>query len=356
MKKILTVFIAFMIIIGHTGCASNSKSSESTPDSSAETVGSAAGESITVSQGTTEISEPDEDDYIFEFNPYVITSEYEELYGSEFIQTYNRFVDAYLNFEPGFECESFDFAQQIFSAARTCFPVFNSDVYSDYENCYDEETGMCYFNYISESKSEHEAYINEFVTKVAEIFNGNIKENDDDVIKAIKIYTAFSSGVTYNYSALDESVLTDVSPYNAIINHTGVCQSFSGAYAFLLLQAGIDANICGGLTHDASIAHSWTILKLNGKYYYADPTFENTETGGYGLLYFGMTTAEREAAGEYDPYYFNIGSTNEIFARDLTADDPMFSDLRGCDTYEIDYDSNSIICYGRDGDTFVLKL
>jgi transglutaminase-like putative cysteine protease len=235
----------------------------------------------------------------------------------------------------------------------TDFPLFNADARFDYDNLYDAQTQTMQIYYVSESKEQHEAFISNFVENVSVIIENNIMQNDNDLIKAISLYRAFSSSVSYNYDAACSDIIVDVSPYNAIVNHNGICQSFAGAYTYLLLQVGIDANTCTGMTYDSSIAHEWTILKLDDKYYYADPTFENSETAGYGLKYFGITTTEREAIGHFDPEYYNIGVTNEIWARDYDISDIRFESLRTCLNFEIDHENNSIICYDEFGSEYI---
>nr|MDD6335606.1 hypothetical protein [bacterium] len=45
--------------------------------------------------------------------------------------------------------------------------------------------------------------------------------------------------------------------------------------------------------------HAWLQVKLDGQWYHLDPTFENGDTQGTGLTYFGMTDAQRADAGGY---------------------------------------------------------
>lgn len=363
MKKFVSGIVALAIILSFSGCAydgSGAGGSAESPNqgvsqNNAATVISRASDDENTLPASRE-SAADQNAYPFEFNPYVITSEYEDLYGASFIGTYHAFVDAYLNYETDVACESADYAYLINGAVQTCFPVFSSDAYFDYDCLYDEVAKTIHICYTSESKSEHDSYVKTFVDTITDMIESSTQQGDNEILMAIELYTAFSSSLTYDYSSMENNSNADVTPYNAIINRTGICQSFAGAYTYLLLELGIDANICGGLTYDNTVAHEWTILKLHGKYYYADPTFENTETGGLGLRYFGMTTAEREAEGDFNPEYFNIGMTNEIWAGDYQIDDPLFSDLRSCYEYEINHANNSISFYDEGGTIRELTL
>ena len=69
-------------------------------------------------------------------------------------------------------------------------------------------------------------------------------------------------------------------------------------------------------------AHEWNLVKLGGKWYHCDVTYENG-LGGWGLIYFGMTNDER--AFDYPISSFNI--LNSIRGGDVPADDMRFADL-----------------------------
>lgn len=344
MKRIYCIIIILCIFISLVACSIKGKDTSQT---SIETT------PLTVESQSEEISIPQEKPYDFEFNPYVLTSEYKELYGEEFIKTYKNFVNAYLNYENTCSCPSSDYAYLILNMQLVNFILFDVDAYFDYDNYYDEQTKTIQIFYSSESKEEHDKLIDNFIQNLSEIIENNVMQNYSDLIKAIAVYRAFSSDVSYDYYSAENDVITDVSPYNAIVNHIGICQSFAGAYTYLLLQLGIDANTCGGMTYDSTIAHEWVIIKLDDKYYYSDPTFENSDTGGLGLKYFGITSKEREEAGNYDPQYFNIGSTNKIWARDYDVSDAKFEPFRDCFSFKIDHENNSIICFDENGSEYI---
>lgn len=71
-------------------------------------------------------------------------------------------------------------------------------------------------------------------------------------------------------------------------------------------------------------------------------------------MYFGITTQEREYAGNYNPQFFNIGSTNEIWARDYDISDTRFAQLRTCLSFEIDHATNSVVCFDENGSEYIM--
>ncbi len=139
-----------------------------------------------------------------------------------------------------------------------------------------------------------------------------------------------------------------ISPYRAIMTDKGICQETAGCYAYLLLQVGIDAITCGALNKDSTEAHEWTIVKLDGKYYHCDPTYQCSEK--FSVNYFGMNDAEREKQGDWDMPYNNIGDTNDLWARDYPAlDDTRFEQFWTCYNCLLDREENKIFCYDNSG-------
>ena len=67
----------------------------------------------------------------------------------------------------------------------------------------------------------------------------------------------------YNYHLYGPDIL---------FSHSGVCDAFSKAYVLLLETAGIPADRAFGQNH------AWNVLKLGGKWYQADPTWDDWGT------------------------------------------------------------------------------
>lgn len=289
--------------------------------------------------------------YVYTFDPYALPEQYIRVYGEEFEAVYRAFVDAYLGFETAIVCPTRELAWALWDSLRTiCLPFFCDGVIPDVEKFYDPETLLFSWTYSSHSKAEHDAKLALFAQTVSSYLTPDSRVDDPDWLRAMIIYRNFSSAVVYDETALDEN--RDVSPYRALMNQVGICQGFAGAYAYLLRQAGIEAIECGGLTYDASTAHDWVLVKLDGQWFYMDPTFENSDTFGLGLYYFGMTAAEREAAGGYDPELFNIGSLNQIWGPSLDVSDERFAPLRKVSTFTVQRQTRTLHCRTFTGGSF----
>ena len=96
-----------------------------------------------------------------------------------------------------------------------------------------------------------------------------------DYQKVRKIYDWICANVTYDYTGLnkgiDNSPLT-WTPYKALTQGTSVCQGYALLFYRLALESGVDARFIGGTGDGGS--HGWNIVKLGGKYYNLDATWD----------------------------------------------------------------------------------
>ena len=77
-------------------------------------------------------------------------------------------------------------------------------------------------------------------------------------------------------------------PEGVLLHGTGVCQSYTDAYALLLTAAGIENDTMGSESMD----HSWNVVKLDGEWCYIDVTWDDPTGGGKeNHFYFGMNEA-----------------------------------------------------------------
>lgn len=185
----------------------------------------------------------------------------------------------------------------------TYFPIFHADTrnaqYTD---------DVISWEY-SSTAEEHQKIIVDFEAQINDYFRC-LKKGDNEIVRAIELYRYYTSQITYDYSLynngewLGDANFDNSSGYYGLINKTGVCQSFSWAYCFLLAQANIDAYAVAGGEAPAN-SHQWTMLKLDNKWYFADPTFD---VGGFSLKHFGQTMIERENDGYAAKTMFYLGS------------------------------------------------
>ena len=123
-----------------------------------------------------------------------------------------------------------------------------------------------------------------------------VKDIDNDYDKALTLYNMLEVYVQYDYDALgvdptDSEGMMAYSAYGAIVNGKAVCEGYSEAYQYLLQKLGIQSYIVTGSNKKGEL-HEWNLLRLDGNYYYADTTWD--DSGRVDEIfhnYFNITTA-----------------------------------------------------------------
>ena len=286
----------------------------------------------------------------FTWKPYVMSQIYADLYGDKFTSDFQSMVTAFLNYESTFPCSSSEEADQINTAAASCFPLLNMDVFYI---TYDETQNIGVLDYIW-PQEDHMAGIKSFEDSITQFITSCVKKSDNELTAAMALYMAYSSRITYDYAALGDETTIDLSSYRGLTEYAGICQTFGPAYAYLCLETGIDAVTAGGLSTEKT-AHEWTLVKLDGEYYYMDTTWQNGD-GGAGLTYFGLTSQERESAGNFTISVINIGDTNVIWGDDIKVDSERFFSLHYAVYASFNTDRTQVDCIGNDGSQWTFPL
>ena len=340
-KKILLTVAALTAALLFTSCSKAVAPS----DTSAET-----SSSVTTEEEVTETTEEAAKNYDHTFNPHCLSGIYTDKYGKEFEENYYRYCDAVLAGEDSVKIDKEDYLPLFRDISRYCLPIaneyayfFDEDIKKIGDNTYELQYRI--------PKDEYLVKVDEFKQRIEYLIESALLEDDTYLEKALALYLSESARLDYDNDAVETDFESPdglgVSPYRALMCDKGICQEIAGAYAYLLLQVGIDAGICSGLTKDGSSAHEWTIVKIDGKYYHCDVTFQCTNK--YSLRYFGMNDARREIEGDWDIEYLNFGDINEIWHKDLPIEDSKFEPLWTSYTYFLDRDENMLYLYDDSG-------
>lgn len=143
-----------------------------------------------------------------------------------------------------------------------------------------------------------------------EIFENNvytitntIPANAPDVVKERMIYDLILKTSYYNMPAAmgnpdaiggrwDGLAADNWTAYGIIVNRTGVCESYAEAFQTLCNAVGIS---CTGIVGTAGGGHKWNAIKLGGKWYMCDITFDDPIGGDPDEAYhhyFNLTGAK----------------------------------------------------------------
>lgn len=161
-----------------------------------------------------------------------------------------------------------------------------------------------------------------------------------DYRKVRKIYDYITENVTYDYDNLNNSSYKlKHTAYAALINGTAVCQGYALLFYRLCLMAGVDAR------YIASSDHGWNIVRLDGRYYNVDSTWdaEYLEVlGRYNYFLKSMDTFENNDTGshtrleEYDTDEFNAAYPMSDTA--FSYEEVSYSFSNGVLTVNAEYD------------------
>lgn len=192
------------------------------------------------------------------------------------------------------------------------------------------------YAYNAEEQREKAAYIDQ---EYLNILNSCITPEMNDVERTLAVYGYFGSRISYDYAWLDELdmaedkyLFPDIEVYDALKTNRGVCHSYTYLCEFALDQLGIECIRVDGLMKDEpDTGHMWLMVKLDGKYYHCDPTWDSHGDGTCGLEYFGMTDEERDASG-IDMESVMVDSAYG----DVTANSVRFDDLHDITSFTMD--------------------
>lgn len=227
------------------------------------------------------------------YNAFMFSEETWQLMGNDFALFCCDFVDSILGYRSEVACPEKVYAEMLATIIYYDFPIFNACAEPfDFTKHYNEETGTITIAY-KYSEEEHQDFLKRFLGAADEML-ATVTTDMSDVEKAKTIYHALCTRMNYDNSAL--KIFEKKDSYNAYLYNSGVCTTFANVYNQLLTQVGIKATIAT-CDYDATMGHVWSVVTLNGKNYFCDPTFEILHHDGNGYTYFGMNYADRTKDG-----------------------------------------------------------
>ncbi len=142
----------------------------------------------------------------------------------------------------------------------------------------------------SKQQEKQEKIINEIMSL--------INVDMSDIEKVVILHDWLTKNVRYDHAtffslfdpeyAEKENPLS-YTPYGAFVNKLAVCDGYTKAYQVLLNRAGIENKYISGYAWGMRYRHSWNMVKLSGKWYHIDVTWDSGKYNidndyGYFLL------------------------------------------------------------------------
>ena len=168
--------------------------------------------------------------------------------------------------------------------------------------------------------------------KVDEIIAGAPSGSDYDKILYVHDYIDDNTKYDYKGANSDKPGLCHTS-YGCLVDGLAVCEGYSEAFTLIMNRLGIESGICTGSNH------AWNYVKLDGKYYWIDTTWDDMES--YASDY------------QAQHIYFLVNSDLLLRSRELNWTQGYFPDCTSMDenyfvkngSYFKSYDRDAVISY-----------
>lgn len=130
------------------------------------------------------------------------------------------------------------------------------------------------------------------------IFDRYVTPGMTDYAKEYVLYTWLTGNVTYDQTHYEKqgAPRTSYEPYGPLIKGKGVCLGCAETFRLLMDMAGIECITVTGAAYMNRENHAWNMVRLDGEWYCADPTWDL----GPWIVRDGETLAEYT--------YFNVTS------------------------------------------------
>jgi len=357
MKRIISTLLVIIFVLSAVSCsrtADNSATSESAA-TDVTTLASITELTAEPTESTTETTKDNKGH--FKFNPKVCSPIMTEIMGEKMRDAWFSLIDAVYAGETTFECADDDtYNWMMGQFPHLCLPVIEDLITACDDRNHPVKNGVAEFKY-NLPPEEVRQKIDEFGEMVEGILNDNLRDDYDDVEKALALYEYFHKTCEYDYDAADELTRHDVDYLTAmrVFNeHKGICCELATAYSFLLTEAGVDATTMSGNRSYDSAGHEWSYVRTGGKCYHIDPTYAICYKDSLKLAYFMMDDDKREEEDSYDrsSFYMTCCYATEYDRPCYPADDKKYEYLWDKTFVSADHESRKMVCTGINEDGY----
>lgn len=160
-------------------------------------------------------------------------------------------------------------------------------------------------------------------------------QTEDDYEMELYLHDRLLSSCVYDNQAATSSsdaYVNAYSAYGALVEGTAVCEGYAKAMQLLLNAVSIPNTVVLGNAADDNEAHMWNLVRINGNYYYLDPTWNDGEGDHIQHTYFNITSEMLlrthipeenaflvECTVYADNYHYRSGTYIDTYERDVIA-------------------------------------
>ena len=161
--------------------------------------------------------------------------------------------------------------------------LWNGSVF-DYDGTWSYNSSNRYYTYeiqIAASYYTSAAQEQAVDAEVKRLLNTLPVSGVSDYKKVKAVYDYMCKNIVYDYAGLNAGSSYCHTSHSAFIAHKTVCQGYASMFYRMMLEMGIDCRLIAGDANSYSTGpdygndeHGWNIVKLNGKYYNLDATWD----------------------------------------------------------------------------------
>lgn len=163
----------------------------------------------------------------------------------------------------------------------------------------DTLTGISFEGTYSMTKEEAELALDEIEQSLSECMR-EVPLNEDEYSTVKYLYEYLIDNTEYDKDADNNQNIRSV-----FLGGRSVCQGYAKAMQYMLQKVGFQSFLVTGYT--GTERHAWNLVRVNGKYYYLDPTW-----GDASYSYSGSEGMENEVFLPPINYDYFLVTTNEI--------------------------------------------
>lgn len=244
---------------------------------------------VTVTEVTTETTEPPR----YEFNPHVHTDLLSETFTDEYWEAFYNLCDAVRAGEDTFECGSKDAYR--WATDEVVIGSFMPDACTLVAgDGYKDGKGKIKYKMDKDKLASRQKAFEEEVVKIV---NEAVRSDYSDFEKCVAVYDYFCRNFSYDESSIDGATIDEFSTYACLMTKKGICTEIAGAFAYILMQCGVDVV---EISEISEMGHAWNYVRIGDSGYNVDATWgigNKREDGSWLMSYLFETTDERVSDG-----------------------------------------------------------
>lgn len=139
----------------------------------------------------------------------------------------------------------------------------------------------CNFDVFPETSAEKNSAMMTEIENAADSIISSIPDGLDDFGKILYVHDYIAENTVYatDKKSIDEIGLWDTA-YGCLVQGKALCGGYSDGFSYVMKRMGIECGVVSGKVAEENgemTGHAWNYVELNGKYYWIDLTWNDTD-------------------------------------------------------------------------------